>query len=395
MKPGLTLNAGLRYDLQWLETISTDSNNVSPRAGFVWAPFGVEKTIVRGSAGLFYDRVPLRALANALLSAGNTTDVNGLRQIGVTLSPTQAGAPVFPNILNQVVPTVTLVNFTTMDRNLENAYSRQASLEVEHQVGRTATVSVGYHYLRGVKLIMSVNQNVPTCVASGNNNGCRPNPNYANNSQYSAAGTSEYDGLHVSFQQRPAAWGSYRVSYTYSKSMNNMGEAFFSSPIDPLDISKDWGRSDDDQRHRLAVHASVNTSMAPATTAWEQLSHGFTVSGVVQYYSALPYNITSGVTTIQGTPGRPIVDGEFIERNAGEGSPFSTVSLRIARVFRVSRVRIEALAEAFNLLNRRNDIARNTVFGPGAYPTNPNPSFGTVTVVGEPLGMQLGVRVRF
>ena len=48
MKPGLTLNAGLRYDLQWLETISTDSNNVSPRAGFVWAPFGVEKTIVRG-----------------------------------------------------------------------------------------------------------------------------------------------------------------------------------------------------------------------------------------------------------------------------------------------------------------------------------------------------------
>ena len=32
-------------------------------------------------------------------------------------------------------------------------------------------------------LIMSINQNVPTCVASGNNNGCRPNPDYANNSQ--------------------------------------------------------------------------------------------------------------------------------------------------------------------------------------------------------------------
>ena len=55
--------------------------------------------VVRGSAGLFYDRVPLRALANALLSAGNTTDLNNLRQISVSLSPTQAGAPVFPNIL--------------------------------------------------------------------------------------------------------------------------------------------------------------------------------------------------------------------------------------------------------------------------------------------------------
>ena len=42
----------------------------------------------------------LRALANALLSAGNTTDLNQLRQISISLSPTQAGAPVFPNILD-------------------------------------------------------------------------------------------------------------------------------------------------------------------------------------------------------------------------------------------------------------------------------------------------------
>ncbi len=59
--------------------------------------------------------------------------------------------------------------------------------------------------------------------------------------------------------QRPASWGHYRVSYTLSKSMNNLGEAFFSSPIDPFDLSKDWGRSDNDQRHRLAINGTVQT----------------------------------------------------------------------------------------------------------------------------------------
>jgi hypothetical protein len=392
----LTLNAGLRYDLQFLETISTDTNNISPRVGFAWTPFAARNTIVRGSAGLFYDRVPLRALANALLSAGNTTDLANLRQIGVSLSPTQAGAPVFPNILSGVVPTVTLVNLTTMDAGMENAYSTQASVEVERQLGSRNTVSVGYQYVRGSNLIMSVNQNVPSCVASGTNNGCRPNPNYANNSQYSPVADSNYHGLHVSFIQRPAAWGYYRVSYTLSKSMNNVGENFFSSPIDPFDLSKDWGRSDDDQRHRFVFTGGVNTSMEPSSDAWEMLSHGFQLSSMLQAYSALPFNITSGVTTIQGTAGRPIVDGEFIPRNEGIGSDFFSMSLRVSRSFRVAgRVRLEGLAEVFNLTNRTNNLTRNTNFGAGAYPTNPSPTFNQITAVGDPRTWQFAVRARF
>jgi len=392
----LTLNAGLRYDLQFLETIHTDADNVAPRAGFAWSPFASRRTLVRGSAGLFYDRVPLRAVANAILSAANTTDLANLQQVSISLSPAQAGAPAFPTILVSAIPSVTLTNLTTMDPRMQNAYSRQGSLEFEEQLGEHSTISVGYQYTRGAELIVSVNQNVPSCVAAGTNNGCRPNPSYANNSQYSPLASSSYHGLHVSFVQRPAAWGFYRVSYTLSKAMSNVGEFFFSSPIDPFDLNKDWGRSDDDQRHRLVVNGAINTSTAPARTLWERVSHGFQVSGMVQGYSALPFNITSGVTTVQATAGRPIVNGSFIPRNAGIGPAFFSASVRVSRSFNFGpRLRAEALAEIFNLTNHTNVVTVNGNFGSGAYPASPSATFGQATAVGDPRSMQLGVRLRF
>jgi Carboxypeptidase regulatory-like domain/TonB dependent receptor-like, beta-barrel len=393
----LTLNFGVRYDLQFLKTVETDTNNVSPRVGFAWTPSGARDTVVRGSYGLFYDRVPLRALANALLSAGNTTDVANLSQISISLSPTQAGAPVFPNILSALtLPPGILFNFTTMNRQMQNAYSQQANLEIERQLGRNNTVSIGYQHVRGLHLIISVNQNVPTCVAVGTNNGCRPNPNYANNSQYSPRADSFYDGMHVSFVQRPARWGQYRVSYTYSKALDNVGEFFFSSPIDNFNIWQDYGRSDDDQRHRLVFDGTIHSPMGTAKNIWERLSHGFQLGTMIQYYSALPFNITAGSNTIQGTAARPTINGAFISRNAGSGFDFFNVNARLSRTFQATeQFRVEATLEAFNLLNHVNGVALNGNFGGGIYPTNPLTTFKQVTAVADPRTLQLGLRVSF
>jgi hypothetical protein len=165
----------------------------------------------------FYDRIPLRAVANALLSAGNSTDITHINQINVALSPTQTGAPVFPAVLNSgSLQLGVFFNFATMQRDMQNAYSQQGSFEIEQRLGHDTTVSVGYEHLRGLHLIVPVNQNVPTCAAAGSNNGCRPNANYGNNSQYSSLGDSHYDGLHVSFLQRPVRWG-VSVSPTHTR----------------------------------------------------------------------------------------------------------------------------------------------------------------------------------
>ena len=395
--PSLTLNLGIRYDLEFLKTIATQTGNVSPRGGFAWTPFASRRMVVRGGYGLFYDRIPLRPLANALLSAGNTTVVGNLQQLSISLSPTQAGAPVFPGILGSLtIPAGVLFNFSTMDPNLKNAYSEQGSFEIEQQIGGNATLSVGYQHVRGLHLIVSVNQNVPSCAAVGTNNGCRPNPNYGNDSQYSSMADSHYDGAHISFVQRPVKWGNYRVSYTYSKALDDVSEFFFSAPINNFNIWQDYSRSDDDQRSRLSFEGTIHSSMASATTPWERLSHGFQLTSSLTAYSPLPFNITTGANTIQGTGGRPTINGVFINRNAGEGFSILNLNVRLSRTFAIGeRLRLQALAEMFNTLNHVNVATLNGVFGTGVYPTSPSATFRQITAVNDPRTAQLGLRLEF
>jgi len=66
-----------------------------------------------------------------------------------------------------------------------------------------------------------------------------------------------------------------------------------------------------------------------------------------------------------------------------------------AQVHEPEHVRLEALFEAFNLLNHVNGVALNGTFGTGTYPANPLPSFKQMTAVADPRTVQLGLRVSF
>lgn len=374
VRPDLTLNAGLRYDAQWLpEPIQTDTNNFSPRLGIVWAP-GDRKTVVRASYGLYYDRIPLRATSNALQRDGS-------KFVVVQLSPTQPGAPVFPNVL-AVQPTTlpTKPNITRIDPNIETSYSRQANLQIERELPGNAVVSVGYLHLRAYHVILSRNVNVPTVPASaGIPNLGRPDPNWGNISRFESSGRSNYDGMVVSYNQRAARWANVRVSYTLSKTIDDAGNFFFSSVQDNFNIRDDRGLSDNDQRHRLVVSGSVD---AP---------HGFQFGYIFTYASRLPFNVLLGNDRNLDTNNndRPLGVG----RNTGHGFDFASLDLRVSKRFKLTeRVDLQLLAEGFNMLNRANFGVPNNTFGSGV---NPLPSFGQPTQAFDPRQFQFGMRVSF
>lgn len=406
VSPHFTLNAGIRYDLAFLDTLHTAKRNVSPRIGFAWSPDASRRTVLRGSYGIFYDRIPLRALANALLSAHNTTDPDRAALLSYSFSPGQSKAPAFPEIASEP-PTGAVENYTLMDRKIRTPYSQQISLGVARQVSSKSTLGISYQHVRGLHLMGSINTNIHP-------NGTRPDPTRGNIRSYQSAFDSYYDGLQVSFQQQPVAWGSARISYTWSKAIDDIGEFFFSSPINNSNPGQDRSRSDDDQRHRVVFDTVVNSSMKPANGFKAHLTHGWLLSGILQYYSALPFNIITGTTTRQATAQRPCtagyslaangglnpcteaLPGAVIGRNAGTGFDFFNLNTRLSRTFSLTeRVKLEGIVEAFNVLNHRNDMIPNGTWGTGTYPSTPNPTFGQATAVGDPRSIQLATRITF
>ena len=73
-----------------------------------------------------------------------------------------------------------------------------------------------------------------------------------------------------------------------------------------------------------------------------------------------------------------------------------TFDLRVAKQLDLGdRTRLDLMVDAFNLFNRTNYTQINNVFGSGAYPTDPLPTFGQFTEAAPPLQVQLAARLSF
>ncbi len=100
--------------------------------------------------------------------------------------------------------------------------------------------------------------------------------------------------LVASFNKRQGDWAAVRLSYTLSKSIDNSGNFFFSSPQDNSNLRGERGLSDNDQRHRLTISGTFNTPNTIENKFARKAFGGFQTSYIYTYASKLPFNVLAG-----------------------------------------------------------------------------------------------------
>jgi hypothetical protein len=232
VNPNLTLNYGIRYDVEippkfkppqglalpaynllgLQKGIQTDWNNIQPRIGVAWDPSGNGRTVVRASYGMFYDH-PLLGLyflgdasdgsssgqlafagTSVCSGAGSPSNLNAItifqglpinapspaNPCAATLSPATASALGYlPNqqqfqalnfpqsvFLNQnyLNPSTFLpLGFQPFgypqSKNFVYAYSQQANVTVERDLGGGFALSLAYNFNGGRHLNRPINAN--------------------------------------------------------------------------------------------------------------------------------------------------------------------------------------------------------------------------------------------
>jgi hypothetical protein len=215
--------------------VTKRDDNVSPRASFARSPRKDAKTVIRGGAGVFYDRSGSAPIAGVLLHDGNV-----LRSYTIE-------NPSYPNALGGVDLSGLPVDVTRLASDAQIPWSIQYGASAEHTLGKKATVVVGYRGSRGHHLFRSFDANgalPPDYITV-------PNPALGHVQEIRTDGHQRTDALELTVNGSLNKWLRGQAQYTLSSNRNDTGglSSYASNPFAPL--RDEWGPADFDLSHRL------------------------------------------------------------------------------------------------------------------------------------------------
>jgi hypothetical protein len=410
----VTMSYGLRYEKtflpqptitnpDWPQTgrVPAANKNFSPRFSISYSLD--DRTVLRAGYGIFYARMHGNMLDTLFLG-------NGLYQTAISVTPAQAGSPIFPNVLPSAVGLPSgSISLQFAAPNFHNPYTQQGTVALEHQFTRDLAMTASYIWSRGIGLFVQrdLNLGAPgptetyTIQDAGGNNvntfttpvyilGNRTDPRYSKILQVENGGQSWYNALAVQVNQRMSHGFSAQLAYTWSHAIddgneqgasNNISNTFNNATV-PGNYAFDKGSSTLDQRHRLSINWMWTPMIMKSNGAFAKyVVNGWQLSTITTLASAHPVSATinsastaangvfTGVTlansTINGSGGFNRVP--FLPIGSLNVDQIYTVDGRITRTFPITeRVKLNLAFEAFNMFN----TIHNTSVQQAAYSVN-------------------------
>jgi hypothetical protein len=370
--------------------IPSDWKMFQPRFGFAWDVGGAGTTVLRGSTGLYYARIPGLNLAS-------TRSTNG--SIGQTLCRSSgqpgacpAGAPAYGQLLTAPPGAPFFPDVFVFDKDFRNPRTWSSTLGFERALlPDMVTGLVGEltaTYAATDNLTRFVNRN-DAVFGSPWGSGLPGGNGIFTLTVVESSAKSRYSGVTLGLKRiaegRPVQFqANYTLSYDKADDDNERDPfSFRYARADRLDREYNW--SDRDQRHRF--------------NSWllTRLPGQFFVNNRLSAYSAQPTSEKCGANN-QGTGERAAANtdricpnGTILKRNTiRRDNSFMSWDVRVSRPFPVAgRGQIEAIVEVFNVLNRDN--FRD--------PSAGSPLFnfdGTIrSGLGDPRQVQAGIRYVF
>src|SRR5712692_5291121 len=368
---GLTVDYGFRWDAQLMPatvdskttayarflsdprfpsdgTLPDQWQQFQPRVGFAWDVSQDGKSVVRGSAGIYYAR------QNMLTQVGSVT-TNGIQQksdFRNTAFTAFADMPVWPNLLApSAVAPGTFPLFTgirVFDRDYRNPRIYSVNVGFDRELAPSMAAYVDFTVAKSVHLTRFLNDNVHGTAAAAVQPPTRDTTAYVGANPFepqlsdvfvtNSRGHGLYRGATFGVRKRLSQHYQLEANYVLAKDEDddsNERDPFTDRSFNFYDLSLDYGPSDRDIRHKFNF---------------------FT-------YAELPQQLLLNVR-MQGRTAQPITTSPRVLNGVDRGrnwdrkdNAYFSFDWRLQRPFRIgARYQIIPSIEMFNSLNNANNV---------------------------------------
>jgi hypothetical protein len=420
MADRVTLNYGVRYDLDWgaiapphvttqvtfdprggmqysdialnagdrlYRTDMRDANNVAPRAGFTWNVTGNSDLVVRGGSGLYYSINDSNTTFSQQSFNGERIIVNSFAndgQPGFFTDPTRGRTP--EDFLSGNVP-LPPQGPRVIAHDYQMPKTWQSILGFQKQLGQVMAVEADLTHWKAYNQGRQRDPNLFFDPVTGYNQNParagRPDPKFGQIQWLESNGKADYMALATAFTRRYRNNFQANVAYTYMFYMHDNTTGFQFQGNNPFRPDDEWARSQEFQRHTLRFNGIYrlpwDISLAGAYlygsgnyfdtrvalnpfghTGATRLNSGATPIAIPDSVATSPSNSeTAPVRDRFDGPGA-IAPGEIAPRNALRGLPLHKVDLRFTKDVNLpGGMKLTGIAEVFNLFNHANYGAYN------------------------------------